>query len=345
MSRRARFRLRPVFVAFIGCLGLFGASRTFAAAPPAREPVPVALTWVAPKTCPNGRQVEGRIVEHLGREGIVPDPQAGLIVRATITVVGGRHELVLEIENPVGTTRTDAGDELCDALAELVAIKVSLALDPVETARQLLPKEEPVAPDPEPKPTPELTPRPEAEPTTPPVAKRPRPTVMLQVAPVVGGGALPSVDAGGFLSVGVGGRLWQVNIGALASSGPGADVSEPDNASVGLVLALAGATACVVPLAGQVALRSCIGLDVGAVHGRGVDLAENRAAWSPLVAPAIETGLSWPQNRRVRLLMRARARVHALRPSFAVQGLGEVHRAGVVGGHVMLGMEAVLSRR
>jgi hypothetical protein len=257
-----------------------------------------------------------------------------LVVRATITRVEGRHELALEIVTAAGSMASEAGDDMCDALAELVAIKSSLALNPVETARQLLPREEPPPP----------TPPPVQEPEPLPPPKEP-PALVFHIAPLVGGGTLPSVEAGGFFAVGVTGSVWQITFGVSSASGPPEDVPEPRDGRVAMVLLTGGVTACVLPIAGPVAFPACVGVDAGAVHGRGIDLATDRAGWSPVIGGAVETGLSWPQDRNIRLLVRARARAHALRPSFTVTGLGEVHRAGIVAGQVLVGMEAVVRRR
>jgi hypothetical protein len=338
MSRRPRFRFaaiarRALVLALLGATGRAAAQRgVFSHAPgegaktSPQDPGPLTLTWSAPAGCPAKDLVNARIFEHLGREGIVPDPEAGLVARAKITEAGDRYELELELETPRGATKLEAGDPVCEVLAELVAIKVSLALDPVETARQLLPEDE-HAPEPEPS------------------REETRPALLLQAAALVGGGTLSSVEAGGSLGLGITDRMWKVTLGVSSSSGPRQELAEPPGGRVGMVAIVGDVTGCVLPVAGRVGLPACMGIDAGVVRGRGIDLATNRVSWRSVLGVAVETGISWPQDRSVRLLIRARARTNVLRPSFAVTDVGVVHRADVVAGQALLGMEAVLGRR
>lgn len=348
MSHRASIRFGRA-IALVAILVTFVALPEDAAAEPSTiAPVashPIGLEWRAPPSCPDQTQVEARIYEHMGREGIDPNHTNQIAVRATISGGVEGHVLELEVETAAGATTSVASDVACDALAELVAIKVSLALDPVSTARALIP---------EPEPEPTTAPLPAAVPpqigagptvAPPPPNLRARgASLLVQVGPVVGGGTLPSVEIGGLAAIGLAGPMWQTTLGFAVSSGPGQEVPEPAGGKVGMIMLLGELTACALPAVRRVTFPACFGFDAGAVEGRGIELASDRRGWSPILGVGVETGVTWPRDRRVRLLARARARVHVLRPSFSVRGLGEIHRTGVVGGQALVGVEVALGR-
>ena len=193
-------------------------------------PLPLVLTWDAPRGCPEAPFVLSRI------EQLLRGPKAAptvVLARAKIAGAGeGAHRLTLTLRTAdVEETRTiDAAS--CSALAEASAVVIALAIDPSMEGALGTEPPPPVAPPPPVEP-PSFEPAPvEATPVplpkvAPTKAESPSPTTSAGRAPTsrvalgVGGsvvsGALPSVGAGlvgsaalrlNRFRVGVVGTLW-----------------------------------------------------------------------------------------------------------------------------------------
>ncbi|MEM6989366.1 MAG: hypothetical protein AAF721_02675, partial [Myxococcota bacterium] len=100
--------------------------------------------------------------------------------------------------------------------------------------------------------------------------------------------------------------------------------------------------ACPILGGPRVVFLGCGGLDIGAFEARASGLAQattGRDLWLGLSATA---GVQWRFIPRLAISLEPAAVFSLLRPRFAVDGLGEVFRTGVVGGRVVLALEAQL---
>ncbi len=90
-----------------------------------------------------------------------------------------------------------------------------------------------------------------------------------------------------------------------------------------------GARGCVVLRPGVVAVPLCLGTDAGAVHGRSAGLAPSGRDLRPFVDLGLSVGADWEVAARVSFWARLESGATVLRPDFAIDGLGSVHRAEV----------------
>jgi len=350
--------LGPSAAAWLGALSVLAPSEVPAAG--------VKLEWSAPARCPTGSAVQERLARALADSAADP---AGLRARAAITEgEGGVLTLVLELERddgPVGQRTMQASD--CNELATAAVLIVALAVDPNAAIEE--PVEEPPPEDelvPEPSEGPEPPPEP-VEPEPPPVEPEPPPPIepepetaaparpeqppdrapLLHVGLRVGAGAGFSVltNASAVVSAGaaVWGRAFRVELGA--SYWTPVEV-RPEGASAGgrLQQWTIDARGCGLLRPGPIELPLCGGLDVGAVHGVGVDVASPRQVASLRLAFAAGAALVWrPARWKQRVgpwigadllvaLVRARFRATPATP-------GLVHHTPPVGGRVAAGIE------
>jgi hypothetical protein len=91
------------------------------------------------------------------------------------------------------------------------------------------------------------------------------------------------------------------------------------------------------------ALPVCVGLDVGQLWGRGVDVARSRRAASWWVAPRLDAGLFWAiPGTTLRAGGWLTASAPLKRDEFVVDDVGVVHRPGPLVGRVAVGIDASL---
>jgi len=155
---------------------------------------------------------------------------------------------------------------------------------------------------------------------------------------------LPGPHAALDLGLGLEGRGWRVELAGLfvppvrgaAASGPG----------IGGVFRLAAGElrGCAVPgLRGRpLVFPLCVGLQLGAMHGRGEGngLPVSQAARSMWAATRFGGALRWrPRGGRIGLWFGLDAIVALTRPAFVTAGGVLVHEAARVGGQASLGVE------
>ena len=302
------------------------------ATPPATG---VEVHWGAPEACPDAGIVEHEIERYLGQPLDAPREQW---VAASADVIQDQSSWVMElsIETRSGTALTRVAAPGCDALADLAALKIAMAIDPLavlghvqalEEDRQ----EEPQRPAPEPTP-PAAVPEDEAAPVEP--EKRPtKISGSLRAEGLVGWGVLPGWGAGtGFLAalhidrwrVGVGGRFWF-----------------PREYTFARFRMLSGhIRGCGVPRHARLEFPLCVGVETGSVHGQGVGLDENRSARRPWIGLTASPGISWAPTRRFALWIETQAAIAVRRPAFAINdGEHFVHRASAAAFRGAAGVE------
>ena len=91
------------------------------------------------------------------------------------------------------------------------------------------------------------------------------------------------------------------------------------------------------------ALPLCVGVDVGQLWGRGVDIARARREASWWVAPRFDAGLFWSlPGTTLRGGGWLTASAPLRRDEFVLDDLGTVHRPGPIIGRVAIGIDASL---
>lgn len=155
---------------------------------------------------------------------------------------------------------------------------------------------------------------------------------------------LPGPHAALDLGLGLEGRGWRVELaGLFVPPVRGVAASDP---GIGGVFRLGAGElrGCAVPgLRGRpLVFPLCVGLQLGAMHGRGEGsgLPVQQSARSPWVATRFGGALRWrPRAGRVGLWLGLDAIVALIRPAFVTAGGVPVHEAARVGGQASLGLE------
>lgn len=189
------------------------------------------------------------------------------------------------------------------------------------------------------------------EPVVAGAGSRDRSARRLQVSLRAGAGlgfvrVLPGVHAALDLGLALAGQLWRVELAGVFA--PPVRTSSEDPAIGGVFRLGAGELrGCGVPgpRGSDVSFPLCVGLQVGAMHGRGVGSGlevkqEARALWlATRVGPAVR----WrPRGGRVGLWLGLDVLVALTRPAFETAGGVRVHEAARVGGQASLGVEVRL---
>ena len=123
--------------------------------------------------CPTIETIQEGTAYYLGVEGI-EDPRDDLSAQATITAVEGGFHLELRLSSPLSLDESETEAPSCEVLADIVALKFALALDP-RTVVEETPPEAPTEPAEDPQPatrrqSPKRTADPRRRPSKSPVA-------------------------------------------------------------------------------------------------------------------------------------------------------------------------------
>ena len=292
------------------------------------------LRWDAPAACPSRAALERAVAADLGRP-LTPADAAAVTARATARRRPDRRwelGLILEPRDAPPVARTVVA-ERCELLVEAAALMIAVVIDPellagppltaAPATRQLgdLPLAVPVVRDlaaplaparlpAAPAPSSALAPTPELAPASPPrPASKPALRAALAVASGLDVGALPRPAPGFMVRLGLLARRVRAEVGAvhwLRQS-----VRVPDTGSGGdLRLTAAQLAACPRLALRRVEFPVCAGLEIGAMHGRGVGvttpttdrviwlaaLADARVQWVPVprLALGLQLGLAAP---------------------------------------------------
>jgi hypothetical protein len=297
------------------------------------------LKWAAPDECPMREEVGKKVERALGPSD--QDSRTLVHARARIErVEDGKYvlDLVLESEGEKGERQLEGID--CRELADAAALIMAVAIDPSVLERA----------EPEPEPEPELGPV-DLEPIEPVPEVRAatqarRVHLGLDAFAGAGFAILPAPTAVVGLSLGLYGRLWRAEIGG--GYWAPTDEINPSNPEVGRRFQLWAVTArgCVAPAVRSVEFPVCVGVDAGAMHGRGTgDLDSGLSVVAPWAAFASGASVRWrPRGLGdwVGFWLRGQALVALVRPGFATQPSGTVHRVPAAGGDVDVGPEVTL---
>lgn len=279
------------------------------------------MSWRAPPGCPSASQAEAQIRRLVGtiRPGTVP-------VRAEVEISsGGPRSFAVRISTQRGDEQGERSFEgtSCRQVTTTSALILSMLLEPVQTTESLVP--------------PEARPEEPAEPAPaamPPAAPDPRDDGASPVRLFAGAlgaldrGSLPALAPG--LGVGVGleaGRGWLEARGVAflprrGERGPRAGTG------VEAGMWVAGATGCWTALPGSQSVAACVGLEGGVMSAEGVGLTQPRQASGGWFAGTVGLRLV-PRSSATRAWLALDVGAPLLRPTFIVEGFGEVHRASL----------------
>lgn len=315
----------------------------------------LSLDWQAPAGCPDQALVRGRVAGMLGSGAFAA---ADLTATGRVSAAGEGWRLELSLVRAGGREERTLVDSDCAALADAAALMIAVTIDPLAGA--VVPQEraavvpEVVVPEAV-VPAERLSvavPKDRVEPEEEPARVEVLPRRRLGVWLRAGGGVgftriLPAVHGALELGLGLEGRGWRVELnGGFAPPVRGTASSQP---AIGgsFRLGFAELRGCGVPMLRRapVAFPLCVGLQLGAMYGRGEGsgLLLRQVARSPWVATRIGGALRWrPRDSWIGLWLALDAIVAITRPSFETGGKVLVHEAARLGGQAMLGFEARL---
>ncbi len=317
-------------------------------------PTPPALAWDAPEGCPELTWVRARAEAYIGVSLDTPRPEP-FSASAGIRGEPGKFSLALELRAGDGLTREDHEAASCDELAELVAIKIAMTLDPEAFAERYAAVEEheheheqaqektqaetveaPTAEADDTSETPE--PAPPERVTRPPARSERGVFGFLGVGGGLGWGVVPNVGGAVSLAGGVGGRMWRLELRGVYW--PTVSTTVDASKGVGATAFAAGGSArgCVTPRASIVEFPVCAGVEALALQasGTGVDIA--RTATRPMPSALVDVGVivRW---RRWGFFVRPELGVTLSQPVFRIRDIGVVPSARRVSARATAGVE------
>jgi hypothetical protein len=269
---------------------------------------PAQPKWTAPSECPDATHVEVR-ARRLAR-----DPTAALEGHGVVTREPAGYRLTLEIAGRVEQHLAST----CEVLAELAALSIAVAADPIAVAR-VVPEVLTTAPDS----APARPGTPESESRDQPVRPRPRArrspwAVVLATHGLAGIAQLPRLDAGLDLALSIerprfavqarGGWLSRERTAIPGFARARADLSAAD----------ASLRACGLWQRAAITLSGCGGVELGAVVAKSLNVTKTDTSAGLWVAAFGAVGLRGWVHPRVALELGADLLVALYRPSFVL---------------------------
>lgn len=273
----------------------------------ASAPAELPIRWDGPPACVDAAGLGTRIHALVGPT--TPRPAAALVLGAEPWAGGWRVTLVLEPPGAAEALRRTLEGRDCATLTEAVALVVAVHLDAVAVAGVLMaePLVEPPAParpvEPakaEPGPSAQERTTPASAPVTlaAPRSSRPRPRALASVAVAGELGVLPRGAAAFELAGGVGWSRARLELGGVASVGPGVASERLPTVGGRFGLLTGVVRGCGVAWRSRVALPLCGGLELGDLRATGTGLqrpATVNALWVAAVASARPQWAPWPR--------------------------------------------------
>lgn len=311
-------------------------------------PPPFELLWNAPPGCPNADWLRNNVERHLSIAGANERRPVAVDGRITEDEDGGwALDLTITDAHGSGTRELDAAT--CDELAEAAALIVAISIDP----RLAEPESDSPALDAEPS-----EPKPEELPADAPPARWDGPLDPVLVeretakpeAPyrlglrATGGmdvNVVSSVGATVGLGFGVLWPQWRVELTGSYWTPTEATAATLDDVGGVFQLWAIGLRGARVLDAGAFEFPLGVGVDLGAMHGRGQGDAlrsdQASAFWAAAVAGA---GAAWVAARSLALTLQVDGIVAMSRPEFETDQETLVYRTSAGGARFVVGVEA-----
>lgn len=300
----------------------------------------IQIGWDAPHGCPGVRGVRTLIEAYVGEPLDLPRSKPisaeGVIVR----MEDGTFRMTFRLESVAGVTNDVMVADECRTLADALALKVALAMDPVAVLGALG--------EPEPEPAPAVEPPPDPPTPAPPPPperdeeSRDRPQRVRGFLRPVGGvgfGPLPELGPGVALYGGVIFPWWRIELGVDHWFEQPARLAEFPDAGADIGTVSGHARLCPTPRVSSVELPVCAGVELGAMYGRGVGLGRPRTSWRAWAAIDVGPAIAWEARPWFALWAESTAVFALLRPGFRVEDVGSLYRAPVASARVVAGVE------
>ena len=289
----------------------------------------MTIRWTAPAGCPDRDDLVAAVERHLGGPLQAPGRRP-LVAEVEVRAEGGAWRLRLTTRGADGDGERELWADTCAEAAEATALVLALAIDPQAVAAAA------AVPAPPPALATVAVNRelPPLERAAPAPAAAPGAAWRASAGAAVAGdlGTLPGGGLGGAAAL----RLWRGRVGLelagsywptrRAESGPGrgGDIGLWGG---GLRLCLAAP------------LDACLGVEIGDLHGSafGVNMPQSGSArWSALSAALAR---SWRLGGPLGVRVEGELLLGLERPTFFIDGLGDVHRPAAVAGRLLIGPE------
>jgi hypothetical protein len=275
------------------------------------------VSWDAPAGCPTQAAVRGAVRQWL------PDGEVDLRtihVVARVKPHAAGFALDLSFESKSGSGHETLVAARCQTLADVVALKVALAADPVLAL--------------------ETT---EPEPEHPRRGRRSTPVQTrygVRLAGGVGFGPLPGAAPALALAASV---IWR---GARLELGSGywfpktAHFVELPSIGANLSLAAAMLRACATPRLGEVELPACAGLEIGGLRGTGFGVETVRTVDRVWIAVVLGPRVGIPLSDQLFLWLEGDAVLALVRPDgYGIRNLGTLYQPGIGAARAWAGLE------
>jgi hypothetical protein len=302
--------------------------------------VGIDLQWEAPPECPDASGVKLYAEQLLGQP-LETRRSPRVAARARVRRNdAGNWELRLSLSVGDRVDEDVLVAKQCRALADVTALKVALATDPVAVVESI----EPVATR-----SPSGSPvevrigrsipdeRDRSESGRP--SRRSRATVALRATFGTGFGPLPGVSPGAGLFGSIDFRTYRVELGGQAFWGTDARYAALPNVGAHLQLVSGIVRGCATPTAGALKFPICLGFEAGVMRGEGFGVATTRTSTSGWGAFIIGPALRVPVGRLLSLWLEADAVIPVVRPGVNIRNLDTLYLAPSGGSRVWAGVE------
>ena len=276
--------------------------------------LPVHIEWVAPAGCPSHDEILGVI------ERIVGASALRSAVDARVIVTQDPHEFRAEVAvsaSGATSTRSLTG-ESCRAVGDAAAFIVALAANPDANPPATA--------------TPAPAPAASIEPAGPPAAPSLRRAAFLDAAFFIDVGSLPSTGLGGAIGVGWNPAHLDLEIvGALLAS-QRATLASRTTLGADLQFAHVGARACYELFDARLDVGPCLGGGVEWIAARGFASApdQSKSATGNMIVGSFGGRAIGRLSSRIVLRLVVEALVPSTRPTFVIDGGGQVFRMSAV---------------
>ncbi len=286
----------------------------------------LALTWSAPRECPQAAGARKLVADYLREARLAEASPNARVLRATATIRhrGGTWELKLatELDGEPGERTLEAGT--CADVAAAGALVLAFAIDPTAALRHASASEP-------------------APPVAPAPAPQAAPAFVLGAGAGVRGdlGALPRSSVGVALSLFVERGVWSGMLSGFAFAARSQATAAKPSAGGELSLWSMAAAPCVSPTyRAELRLHVCLPLEWQRLRARGygVDQPVVETRSELLVGVELSPGL-W-LSPHFELVAPLRVGVALLRPEFYLVGIDSVFRASAVQGRAGVGILA-----
>lgn len=276
---------------------------------------PVHIEWVAPAGCPSEEEILGVVERIVGSSTL----RSAVDARVTVTQDNGEFHAEVTVSASGATSTRNLTGESCHAVGDAAALIVALAANPAAGAEAAVPA------------VPARVP-----PSIEPVASAPNPehrrSAFLHASFFVDLGSLPSTGVGGEVGVGWNPSHLDVEILAAFLAPQRATLASIHSQGADFRFARVGARACYELFDARLDVGPCLGGGVEWISAEGFgsppDLPAN--AMGRLVVGSFGGRAIIRPSSRVVLRLIVEASVPSTRPTFEIDGGGQVFRMSAV---------------